>query len=271
MRCLVLGALTCLVSVLALGAQAASQDKPPPTKPASPAEQYQALVKEFQTAEQEFAKAYRGAKTNDERQKVVRDLMPNLHKFPARFLELAQKHVMDPVAVDALIWVVANTPTDDPVIGRHANQARDQLIQNHLTSPKLGALCSMLAQEPLAFSEKLLRGVMEKSPDREVKAQAQLSLAQGLKNLSEQESSPDAKKQADEAEKLLDELVTKYGDIKTERGTLGDVVKPELFELRNLALAKVAPEIEGEDGDGKKFKLSDYRGKVVVLDFWAKW
>jgi thiol-disulfide isomerase/thioredoxin len=32
-----------------------------------------------------------------------------------------------------------------------------------------------------------------------------------------------------------------------------------------------APEIEGEDTDGKAFKLSDYRGKVVVLDFWASW
>jgi hypothetical protein len=32
-----------------------------------------------------------------------------------------------------------------------------------------------------------------------------------------------------------------------------------------------APEIEGQDADGKTFKLSDYRGKVVVLDFWARW
>ena len=29
-----------------------------------------------------------------------------------------------------------------------------------------------------------------------------------------------------------------------------------------------APEITGEDADGVKFKLSDYRGKVVLLDFW---
>jgi hypothetical protein len=30
-----------------------------------------------------------------------------------------------------------------------------------------------------------------------------------------------------------------------------------------------APEIVGTDQDGKEFKLSDYRGKVVMLDFWA--
>jgi cytochrome oxidase Cu insertion factor (SCO1/SenC/PrrC family) len=39
----------------------------------------------------------------------------------------------------------------------------------------------------------------------------------------------------------------------------------------SLAIGKVAPEIEGEDVDGKRFKLSDYRGKVVVLDFWGDW
>jgi cytochrome oxidase Cu insertion factor (SCO1/SenC/PrrC family) len=32
-----------------------------------------------------------------------------------------------------------------------------------------------------------------------------------------------------------------------------------------------APEIEGEDIQGTKFKLSDYRGKVVMLDFWGNW
>ena len=31
------------------------------------------------------------------------------------------------------------------------------------------------------------------------------------------------------------------------------------------------PEIEGEDIDGVPFKLSDYRGQVVVLDFWGDW
>jgi transposase InsO family protein len=38
------------------------------------------------------------------------------------------------------------------------------------------------------------------------------------------------------------------------------------FEVGNQA-----PEIIGEDVDGKKFKLSDYRGKVVLLDFWGDW
>ena len=34
-----------------------------------------------------------------------------------------------------------------------------------------------------------------------------------------------------------------------------------------LNVGKVAPKIEAEDIDGVKLKLSDDRGKVVVLDF----
>ena len=32
-----------------------------------------------------------------------------------------------------------------------------------------------------------------------------------------------------------------------------------------------APEIQGADLDGAPFKLSDYRGKVVMLAFWGDW
>ena len=34
---------------------------------------------------------------------------------------------------------------------------------------------------------------------------------------------------------------------------------------------KPAPEIDGVDFNGNPLKLSDYRGKVVVLSFWGSW
>jgi hypothetical protein len=36
-------------------------------------------------------------------------------------------------------------------------------------------------------------------------------------------------------------------------------------------IGEPAPEIDGEDIEGVRFRLSDYRGKVVVLDFWGNW
>ena len=39
----------------------------------------------------------------------------------------------------------------------------------------------------------------------------------------------------------------------------------------DTSLGALAPEIGGSDLDGVPFKLSDYRGKVVLLDFWGNW
>ncbi len=38
-----------------------------------------------------------------------------------------------------------------------------------------------------------------------------------------------------------------------------------------VAVGQPAPEITGEDVNGEPMKLSDYRGKVVMLDFWGNW
>jgi cytochrome oxidase Cu insertion factor (SCO1/SenC/PrrC family) len=38
-----------------------------------------------------------------------------------------------------------------------------------------------------------------------------------------------------------------------------------------LEVGMRAPDFEAKDVEGKTFKLSDYRGKVVLLDFWGFW
>lgn len=38
-----------------------------------------------------------------------------------------------------------------------------------------------------------------------------------------------------------------------------------------LSIGNTAPDLEGTDANGRTIKLSDYRGKVVVVDFWATW
>ena len=48
------------------------------------------------------------------------------------------------------------------------------------------------------------------------------------------------------------------------------VMKPE-YMVRSLTVGKTAPDITGPDLNGVPFRLSDYRGKVVVLLFSSEW
>src|SRR5262249_47325115 len=121
--------------------------------------------------------------------------------------------------------------------------------------------------------EKKLRTVLEKSPHKNVQGVACFSLAQYLKRYSERpgQKPEQAENMRKEAEELFERAAAKYGDVPLANKNLAELTKVELFEVRNLAIGKAAPEIEGEDIDGKKFKLSEYKGKVVVLDFWGHW
>ena len=72
---------------------------------------------------------------------------------------------------------------------------------------------------------------------------------------------------------LFERIVSDDGmsAVEYRRKRLGEAATSALFELKNLSIGKVAPDIVGEDLDGTPMKLSDYRGKVVVLDFWGDW
>lgn len=49
------------------------------------------------------------------------------------------------------------------------------------------------------------------------------------------------------------------------------LIQKERRVLATLTVGKVAPDIVGKDLDGSTFKLSDYRGRVVVVAFSGEW
>ncbi len=45
----------------------------------------------------------------------------------------------------------------------------------------------------------------------------------------------------------------------------------KVFYFTNLLVGKLAPDFDAIDVDGNAFKLSDFKGKVTVIDFWGFW
>ena len=108
----------------------------------------------------------------------------------------------------------------------------------------------------------------KKDPDSPFAANACFSVATLLKRSASEGSDERATK---EAERLFERVIADYGQVQSGGTKLSDLAKRELSELRRQGVGNVAQEIEGENLEGKKMKLSDYRGKVVVLTFWATW
>jgi hypothetical protein len=281
-----------LVLLLNLGVVRADGDGQ--AKPASPAEQYEMLRKEYD-------RTPGPAPSNDEeRLKFIGRSYKHRFAVGQKFLELAEKHPDDPIALDALtqaVWQVNTTPWPVELVGEDAARARAfELIQrDHLRSDKLGPLCQRVSYGFCKEYETFLRAALAKNPHKNVQAAARLSLGRFLNNrlqrvdLCKEEAKlagefkglygkeylaellkQDRDRAVKEIEAAFEEAAEKYGDVKLPGGeAVGDIARAELFGIRNLTVGKEAPDIDGEDQDGKRIKLSDYRGKVVLLDFWS--
>jgi hypothetical protein len=264
----------------------------------TPSQQYQALVKEYETAEKEFRNASAKTKTTQTQKKTMQGKDPT-DKFARRFLELAEKNAKDPAALDALTWIVTHGgAVNKSDIRSPQSQARKILLRNHVQSERMERLCQTLGSSLDEDSQQLLHAVLEKSKHRPSQAQACLALAQqaeGRLSLAQQfkdepvsvrryqpilgtkavaalvKAGPDKIKK--EAEEFYQQAIEYFADVKdSDGGKVGEIAKSKLDALRlPIAVGNPAPDIVGEDIDGKQFKLSDYRGKVILLDFWGNW
>lgn len=280
-----------ILTLFSLVAVALGQDD----KPATPAEQFEALRKEYD-------RTPGGPVTTDaERLQHIGRVYKHRSAVAEKFLELAKKHPDDPIALDALtqaVWQVNTTPWPVELVGEDAARAPAfaLLLRDHVRSDKLGPLCQRVSYGFCKEYETFLRTVLAKSPHKHVQAAACLSLGHFLNNRLQRlelcAERPDLAKEFEglygkgyladlrrqdpdkavkEIEAVFEQAAEKYGGgVKLPDGdVVAERAKAELFGVRHLRVGKAAPNIEGEDQDGKRFELSEYRGKVVLLDFWS--
>jgi thiol-disulfide isomerase/thioredoxin len=211
-----------------------------------------------------------------------------------RALKLAQKHPGSPEAVDALTWVVCN--------GRGGSEPRSKALETlrreYIGSDRLSEACrwasNTVGNESLE-AERLLREAIEKSPHPKVRGWAYFGLAELLESRADifrdidklppsyrnwigeaalkRLTSRTAEDLFGESEALYGHVTKTYPDLEHPRTgkTLGAVAEGRAYRLRNLAVGRAIPEIEGVDVEGKPLKLSDHRGEVIVLTFSGIW
>ncbi len=226
---------------------------------AAPEERVTELMRDYQNAEREFAIQLRAERDEQAARKLYETDHPG-PKFAPRFLEVAEAERGSVVAAQSLMLACRLDASSKQ--GKHIRRALDRLLEDHADDRWLAAELSTLLQTQHAAVTDFLCKLADKSQDKQVCGVCCYLAAYSL--------SQDPQK-SEEAVRYLERCVKDYKDVKAGEATLGEAAEPLLFKIKFLAVGKQAPEIRGKDVEGKEFKLSEYRGKVVLLDFFADW
>jgi thiol-disulfide isomerase/thioredoxin len=221
----------------------------------------QAMWQEFLQADNEFRLQLLRARTPQEQQELLKTRSPR-PKYAERLLKIADTERKTTTGFQALFLACQmHVPggDDGPL-----KQAAQRLGEDHLTDRGLHLLFRQLAASGHVAATALLTKALEQSPHRQVQGAACYFLANCL--LAQRTPEKNA-----EALRLLERCAKDFADVKVDAGTLGELALRDGFRAKYLSVGSKALDIEGPDAEGKPLKLSDFRGNVVLIDFFADW
>ena len=232
--------------------------------PQDPKAAYDELVKAFNKAisdwQTEAQAAVEKARAEGAKQLPAIAMTPPTKEFIAKAQEYAQQYEGKDEAVPFLGFVLKYARTErnavKKVIGTlAATHGKSAAIADVLpfvtTGMRMGAAAQVM---------ELLDDVAANHANAECKALALITRG----TIKLQSANTDAERKAAEQDLRSVASITKDADLVAQ-------AKDALFEIENLQVGCKAPEIAGVDVEGAPIKLSDYLGKVVLLDFWGFW
>ena len=273
----------------------AQRGRPADAEPKSAREQrVEAIVSEHSAAMEAYYDLFRAAKSDEERQQLAETAKgPDAAPFVQGMRALLSEDATDKAAFDALLWLLGERTAEGDMAAN-----LELLEKHHFAREEMSKAILMLQYAHVPAATALLERLAKQSPHRNVRGQATMAQAEALRDLLERIAEVAGASEADRAQlaqyysedqlaqlakldpaatqasavQLYETVIRDYADVPAMRkGVLGDAAKATLNEMLNLVVGKLAPDIVGEDIAGVPFKLSDYRGKVVMLDFWGHW
>jgi len=248
-------------------------------------EEFQALKKECDSAQQNFkavGKKLQAAKDPEEKKALGKQfdrVQAEYAKgnFGKRFLEIASKNSKDPVAVEALNQALRNCQGPEGKDGVW-EKAIALLQKEFVKAPEITRVLRVLAGSGDEVATEMVRAVLEKNPNRVAQAHA----ARALRDIAAEavETATTLKEDKEEREKLelkqgkeyVAKLIAKGQKARADQKELDKLIKRKYSDIiPDLSVGQPVPEAISEDFNGKKVKLSDLKGKVIMIDFWATW
>ncbi|MGK0300460.1 MAG: hypothetical protein ACI89X_001330 [Planctomycetota bacterium] len=140
----------------------------------------------------------------------------------------------------------------------------EQMLKSHIDSPALAQMGRMLDYLDRMINPEFAASTkksMLESKNADVRAWALLATHKAAIETADRESGEygDAKKALLAAAEAVEDV------------NLAKQMRSAIDLREKYGVGCEAPDIAGIDLDGVEFKLSDYKGKVIFLDFWGDW
>ncbi len=226
---------------------------------------YAEMKARFEKTETKLSKKIEDAKTEVLAELLTDERGSLMNLYAKGLTRLAQTKPAESIVPPMLNEVLKFSATDlEPIL--------EIIIKYHAASDAFAEGIMNLEATPPKNLSAFLKAIIAKNKDANCLGAAHYTLGLDAKNRAK---SGDEAARAEAAEHLAI-VVAKYADANPDddMDKLGKRAAKALAGVKNLAnlvVGKVAPEIRGKDLDGKPMKLSDFRGKVVLVDFWATW
>lgn len=232
--------------------------------PQDPQAAYDELVKAFNKAisdwQTEAKAAVEKAQAEGAKQLPAVAMNPPTKEFVAKAQELAAMYEGKDDAVRFHGFVLKNARTERNAV----KKTIETLATAHAKSNAIGEVLPFVVVGARMGAKKqvldLLSDVAENHAHADCKAQALITRGGMLLEMA----------QTDEERKAAEKDLRSIAAITKDEALLAQA-KDALFEIENLQVGCKAPEIVGVDVEGAAIKLSDYQGKVILLDFWGFW
>ncbi len=270
---------TFAIGTLAISASAFAQDeKEDKADVPSPAKQISTLKSTLRDKVATLSEEYADATTEEAREDIVNSRRAFEKSQVDELLKITRQRKSTNRNVRDLVWFVSRTK------GVARETIYNELVEQYSNSADLDDLAKALAKtgKPDEQVETWLKMLVEKSPKEKVKGAATYELVGYLEMVQTTLASTDPTDASDylkgktdeeltaEIDSLLKTCLDVYAETKYGRNKIGYLVETKLAQM-SLQVGRVAPDIVGVDLDDVEFKLSDYRGKVVMIDFWGDW
>jgi len=216
-----------------------------------------------------LVKEYRDAKTEKDKQELFK-------VYGGKLVKWAKDNPKDTKALEALNYVMQLPAQATP--GSPKAEALALLRKEYAKSPRIATYLSDWASSDDAEVATFVKEVFEKNPDKKVRVQAGVAFVEGKEqNLgmaywAKADSTFRARYEKfagkEATKKMIDSIPANEKELKTFLTKLRTDFKGE---FKDLFVGAPMPELQSEDLKGNKVKLSDLKGKVVVLDIWATW